>query len=718
MSYRHVIKGIVKQYLPDKLNHFRVIEKDECTYVDIKEHGGSEEVTDITIVSEQVPIEETEWYKEQAFGLAYYEDVLVVFKGPKEDIPHLEIKEGTSAIVSRACAGLTKTEIDIPDSVEKIGEDAFKDVPNINYHGNALGSPWGAKCVNGCINGDFVFSDATKTKVVGYIGSETTIIIPQGVKEIGDKAFYYEIHVQSIDIPDTVEKIGQNAFSGCEKLSSIRIPNGVTKIDDYAFSWCRLLENIEIPNSVKSIGSHAFNCCHSIKHIVIPEDVKEIGRSAFSRCDSLLSISIPNSITKIENGTFNGCKSLESIDIPETVEEIGWSAFEDCQALRSIKIPNGNKKIGAHAFDCCDSLLSISIPEGITEIKENTFYNCTSLESVGIPETVEEIGRSAFEGCQALRSIRIPNGIKRNGYTVFKDCKSLESVDIPNLPSTKLGCKWDFRDCDNLKCINIYQVSDERNIWNIVQCGKNVEIQFIEEEKPSTVVDKPSTVAEKSFLGKIYHYLFARKKKLALKPTSSKINQSEVVPDTNEGYKKMKKFIIAFLLFLPLIAGAKSFVEKVGDVYFLVMPHNNTCWVTYVPEGYPEYSGDITIPSSIEHRGVTYRVTEIEMLAFANYQKVTSITISEGVKKIQTSAFYGCSALQKVHLPATITEIEPDAFGECSKLGLVRCDALYAPEATDAFTNTQTERIQLIVPSSATQSYKDSSVWKEFLFTE
>ena len=460
MSENHVIRGYVKRDLPGELNHYRVIAEYESTYVDIKEHGGSEEVTDTTIVSEQVPIEETEWYKEQAPGLAYYKDVLVVFKGPKGDIPHLAIKEGTRAIVSKACAYLSKTEIDIPDSVENIGEDAFEKVPNINYHGKAFGSPWGAKCVNGCINGDFVFTDATKTTVVGYIGSETDIIIPQGVKEIGDKAFYYKMDIQSIDIPDTVERIGQNAFGGCEKLRSIRIPNGVTKIEDSTFSWCRSLENIKIPNSVKSVGKSAFFYCASIKRIVIPENVKEIGASAFSNCSS-----------------------LESIDIPETVEEIGWSAFESCQALRSIKIPNGIKEIGGSAFSRCDSLFSISIPEGITEIKKNTFYNCTSLESVGIPETVEKIGWSAFEGCQALRSIIIPNGIKQNDTAIFKGCKSLESVDIPNLPSTKLGYKWDFRDCNNLKCINIHQVSDERDIWNIVQCVQNVEIQFIEDEK-------------------------------------------------------------------------------------------------------------------------------------------------------------------------------------------------------------------------------------------
>lgn len=148
----------------------------------------------------------------------------------------------------------------------------------------------------------------------------------------------------------------------------------------------------------------------------------------------------------------------------------------------------------------------------------------------------------------------------------------------------------------------------------------------------------------------------------------------------------MKKSLIAFLLLIPLIAGAKSFVVKVGEIYFLVMPHNNRCWVTDVPEGYPEYSVDITVP--------------------------------EGVKIDQTSAFIGRSALQKVYLPSTITDMEPDSFGEYSELGLVRCDALNAPQATNAFTKIKIDRIQLIVPSSAKQSYKASPVLKKIFFAK
>lgn len=38
--------------------------------------------------------------------------------------------------------------ITVPDSVEDIAVNAFESIPQIYYHGNATGSPWGAGKVN------------------------------------------------------------------------------------------------------------------------------------------------------------------------------------------------------------------------------------------------------------------------------------------------------------------------------------------------------------------------------------------------------------------------------------------------------------------------------------------------------------------------------------------------------------------------------------------
>ncbi len=179
---------------------------------------------------------------------------------------------------------------------------------------------------------------------------------------------------------------------------------------------------------------------------------------------------------------------------------------------------------------------------------------------------------------------------------------------------------------------------------------------------------------------------------------------------------KTKKILLILLLaVIPLGASAQAITAKVNGLWYTIMLRNNTCWVSYVPEGYPEYAGDIVIPSTIEYKGNTLQVKEIEMTAFAGYKKVTSVVISEGVTEIGMSAFDGCSGLQRVHLPSTLKKIEADAFSSCKNLKEIRCDATAVPNTeSGVFKETKVENVTLIVPSSAIQAYKSSPVWKKF----
>ena len=82
------------------------------------------------------------------------------------------------------------------------------------------------------------------------------------------------------------------------------IREGVKVIGDNAFWWCRSLISINIPNSVTTIGIEAFLECESLISINIPNSVTMIGEGAFWGCESLISINIPNSVTMIGEGAF------------------------------------------------------------------------------------------------------------------------------------------------------------------------------------------------------------------------------------------------------------------------------------------------------------------------------------------------------------------------------------------------------------------------------
>ena len=103
----------------------------------------------------------------------------------------------------------------------------------------------------------------------------------------------------------------------------------------------------------------------------------------------------------------------------------------------------------------------------------------------------------------------------------------------------------------------------------------------------------------------------------------------------------MKQLYLKFLFLgiLSLMSITASAV-KVDGIYYNLDATAKTASVTYL-NGH-DYSGSVTIPSSITYSGTNYSVTSIGERAFINCSGLTSIEIPNSVTSIGKSAFWGC----------------------------------------------------------------------------
>lgn len=332
-------------------------------------------------------------------------------------------------------------------------------------------------------------------------GCMDKVVLPNTIKYIGNKSFYYCFCLKEVVLPDSVIEIGHFAFSGCHYLKKVEIPRTVSIVGKGVLSDCYFLssiivdprnenydsrencnaiihsvdgkliavcKNTVIPQSVKIIEG-AFCAEWFLKEYVVPEHIVEIGCDAFSYCENLERIIIPNSVKRIGKCAFYGCTKLQDIEFLGSIEEIEENAFAFCENMKHINLPLGLQTIAPHAFENCKLLKEVVIPESVLAIGNCAFYG-TNLEDLFVPKSVVALGSNdneeqfygVFEGDNLL-SIKVSPENKvydsRNNCNAIVETASNSIIQACNytvIPDT-VSCiaQYSFRDCKGVNSLVI-----------------------------------------------------------------------------------------------------------------------------------------------------------------------------------------------------------------------------------------------------------------------
>lgn len=119
-------------------------------------------------------------------------------------------------------------------------------------------------------------------------------------------------------------------------------------------------------------------------------------------------------------------------------------------------------------------------------------------------------------------------------------------------------------------------------------------------------------------------------------------------------------------LFATMTAQAYDF-EKDGIFYNVTSLEDLTVEVTNEGELYNHYSGDITVPETVEWNERTFTVTAIGDDAFSQ-SDITSINMPSSITRIEHTAFSHCEQLDSIAIPDSVTYIGGQAFRGCERL--------------------------------------------------
>lgn len=139
------------------------------------------------------------------------------------------------------------------------------------------------------------------------------VVVPEAVKDI-DVSALYGLSNATIKFADGVSEIPAHFLEG-SSVGDVVIPRGVKAIGDYAFSKCEIGSGtVEIPDTVETIGEYAFRGTYCISEL--PEGVREIKTEGVSvSFDNDGEFILPDSVEMLGKEAIGG--NVNSITIGE-----------------------------------------------------------------------------------------------------------------------------------------------------------------------------------------------------------------------------------------------------------------------------------------------------------------------------------------------------------------------------------------------------------------
>ena len=479
-----------------------------------------------------------------------------------------------------------------------------------------------------------------------------------------------ELYIPSIYNGLPVTEIGEWAFGydpfggisynndWIVNITSVVIPDTVTKIGDRAFCYCVYLQSVVMGKSVVSIGEGAFICCTSLVRVVLSESLVEIGEGAFDLCLSLIeivnksSLDIKSFANNYENVSLVAKYVLKDDSI-SYLRRVGDYIFSDNGEVvylvkyvgkrTDIVLPeyDGGRPYSIYygAFTHNTDIKNIKVPDCVAEIMAlsgvcGPFLDCISVENIELPNTLPYIGTRIFGNCMSLRRLVIPNGSTYIGKEAFEYCESLEEITIP--VSVERIEEDAFNGCSSLKII-IYKGTVEQwnaiikdNYWDYsiglytIYCTDGT----IEKEKHTHTWQDWNILTEatvtKEGLKERFCSACGEKETQTIPPI-------EVLYDYDQG------------------------------LVFTIMPDRTTCSVK-VLEGV--YNKVVYIPQS--YNG--FEVTSIADDGFKNCSWLVLLEVPDSVTSIGENAFWGCISLTQITIGSSVKNIGNDAFMGCESL--------------------------------------------------
>ena len=411
-------------------------------------------------------------------------------------------------------------------------------------------------------------------------------------------------------------------------------------------------------------------------------------------------------------------EQITSVVVDTGIAGVGKHAFYNLTKLYSVQISDTVAYIGNRAFWWCESLTTVQLGNSVATIGYNAFDTCPNLTSINIPESVTFIGHNAFSGCTSLQNLNIPETVSYVGGVTFYECDTITTANIPG-NTTEIG-GLSYYGCDNLTSVSIHEDIESVGVWAFRHC-KNLASVTIYSPNARFETDVFEGVSSKFT---VYAYSGSTAHTYALE------NDYNFEPLPGTGGISASGECGENLDWILYEDGILEIIG-VGEMYDYTSsspaPWDAHCdKITKVSVGDGVTSiGEAAFASctaltgftvdsenesfAADNYGVLYNKEMTTLIQYPIASTSTSYTVLSNVTAISASAFEGSQSLESVTIGNGVLNIGESAFANCPKLEKVTVDARATKYGSGVFSGTAENLMIYGRKGSTTETYANEN---------
>lgn len=406
------------------------------------------------------------------------------------NVPSRILKDSSTititAVYESGFANSTASQINLPDTITKIGKQAFLTCTNLT----SFIIPYYVEIIDIA-----TFMNCTALTDISYMtedGKPTKV--NNKIVAINENAFTGCRVLASFTMPNNLEYIGKSAFKGCAFLTRVVLPSKSSSlvVDDYAFANCILMIMAYVPDNITKFGKYVFNN-NNLMTIYMSRSSNPTEKDGY---ESEWNKKYVNSVNKelipvkLNYGRVDATPTSDyiySISTQPIYDNMGVHVLDENKTSANY---NGEYAILVSYLDSVNSSGVLDVPNVVTDVEGNSYpvkvieegcYSAndtnkvgTLLKTVNIPQNIVKIGRKAFFDSVNLTTINFSEdgNLKEISTDAFKSQSKNNALTSLTFPaSLEIIDGWAFENFYKLS--NITFLSDGNGKYNLKAIGNS-----------------------------------------------------------------------------------------------------------------------------------------------------------------------------------------------------------------------------------------------------